>query len=124
MIRLLLELAALVQEDFHHRSLAQGRYNGHVRFAVAVDVAEGGRRGADVPRGDNHVFLRNAEIRVRLLRLDQPPAARLGDLDASPKRVRRTTDGAVSRQYDVRLQVSQFAQTAQHVAGAEVDAAG
>jgi hypothetical protein len=96
MIRLVVELAAPVEEYLHPRPLAVAADDGDVRPAVAVDVAEGGRGGAHVPRGRDDVLLRDAEIRVRLFRLEQSPAARDRHLDAGPQRVRGAADGAVA----------------------------
>src|SRR5262249_57156561 len=122
-VGLVVELAAPVEEDLHPRPLAVAAHGGDVRPAVAVDVAEGGRGGADVPRGHDDVLLRDAEIRVRLLRLDQAPAARARHLDTGPQRVRGAADGAVAGQHHVGLQRLQLAKAGQYVARAEVDAA-
>src|SRR5262249_47182663 len=99
------------------------RHDDDVRPAVAVDVAEGSGRGADVPGGHDDVLLADAKVRVRPLRRNQAPTAGAGHLDAGVQRIRRTADSAVAGQHHVGLQGLQLPQAAEHVAGAEVDAA-
>src|SRR5262249_48109900 len=55
-VRLVAEATALVEVDADAGAVAVPRHHGHVGPAVAVEVAEGGRGGADVPGGDDDVL--------------------------------------------------------------------
>jgi hypothetical protein len=108
-VGLVVEPAPFVEEDLEQRPLTGARDDDDIGPAVAVDVAEGGRGGADVPRGHDYVLPRDAEVQARPLRLDQAPAARDAHLDAGAQRVRRAAGGAVAGQHHVGPQRLQLA---------------
>src|SRR5262249_25536385 len=73
-IGLRVELAGVVEEELDHRAVAVRCDDDDIRFAVAVEVAEGGAGRLLAPANDENVFLRDAKTRIGSFRLDETPA--------------------------------------------------
>ena len=116
------EFAAAVQIDFDDRSFSLRNEHRDIGPAVAVDIAIGGRDDRLEPGGDQIILLRETAERVRRGGRHARPAGLFARLDSLGDEFVGRTD-AVAAENRVGPERRDFAQAAEHVFGAEIQAA-